>query len=323
MNAGNFTVLKHRADMLEELSRGSCLSAITPLAHPLANAKASILLVDSVPHSRMMLAEVLRSLGVIQLHSARDANDGLSRIQALQPQVVFCELDMQPMDGFAFTSAVRRSLPAPVCATPIIGLSAQATIETVHTARTVGFNEFLLRPFTTGSVIARLEEVLLRPRRFIRSARYTGPCRRRKMVDERAPRRRLEDPTDWVELEDSSTIEPQKRAFHRHLEKISDLIAFLDPTDRAQVRKLHAGSKDTLLLAVDMRDVLLERAATSLVSYIEGIGANGGLDRAVIQTHLSAIHELVRRPRQITQERTIVAAGLEAIVAKKLSEMAA
>jgi hypothetical protein len=47
-------------------------------------------------------------------------------------------------------------------------------------ARDAGVTEFLRKPVTVESVIARVAEVIERPRPFVRCGAYFGPDRRRK-----------------------------------------------------------------------------------------------------------------------------------------------
>jgi two-component system chemotaxis response regulator CheY len=53
----------------------------------------------------------------------------------------------------------------------------------VLAARDAGANEFMAKPFSVKGVAKRLEEVIRRPRPFIRSSVYFGPDRRRKIEE--------------------------------------------------------------------------------------------------------------------------------------------
>ena len=59
-------------------------------------------------------------------------------------------------------------------------------------ARIAGVDEYVIKPFSTGSLTARLESVVLSRREFIDGKTYVGPCRRRKLVVDYAGARRRE-----------------------------------------------------------------------------------------------------------------------------------
>ena len=55
-------------------------------------------------------------------------------------------------------------------------------------------NEFIVKPITAKAVLDRINAVIMRPRAFIQSADYVGPCRRRRdQPDYAGPFRRSAD----------------------------------------------------------------------------------------------------------------------------------
>lgn len=50
----------------------------------------------------------------------------------------------------------------------------------VYEARDAGVTEFIVKPITAKAVLDRLNAVIMRPRPFIRSRDYVGPCRQRR-----------------------------------------------------------------------------------------------------------------------------------------------
>ncbi len=98
------------------------------------------------------------------------------------------------MSGLEFTREVRRNTTGMSRETPIILLAGVIDHDQLMGARQSGINEFLLKPVSAQGVLSRVEEVVLRPRKFIDSRNYVGPCRRRKEDPNYAgPWRRLTD----------------------------------------------------------------------------------------------------------------------------------
>jgi DNA-binding response OmpR family regulator len=50
----------------------------------------------------------------------------------------------------------------------------------VVTARDAGVNELLVKPLSARALFTRIQTIIERPRPFIRTRSYFGPCRRRK-----------------------------------------------------------------------------------------------------------------------------------------------
>ena len=67
----------------------------------------------------------------------------------------------------------------------------------VRMARDSGVTEFLKKPFTAESLYKRIEEIIERPRQFVRADSYIGPDRRRnKKLEYQGPERRIDDPEE-------------------------------------------------------------------------------------------------------------------------------
>jgi DNA-binding response OmpR family regulator len=72
-------------------------------------------------------------------------------------------------------------------------ITGHTSPERVHAARDAGVNEFLAKPVSSKSIMARVISVIENPRPFVRTKAYFGPCRRRRRVDYHGPERRVED----------------------------------------------------------------------------------------------------------------------------------
>ena len=57
-------------------------------------------------------------------------------------------------------------------------------------ARDAGVNELVARPMSLKALSSRMEYIFDKPRPFVRSASYFGPCRRRKSVPYKGKERR-------------------------------------------------------------------------------------------------------------------------------------
>jgi two-component system, chemotaxis family, chemotaxis protein CheY len=143
---------------------------------------------------RSILREILRSIGVRTIKEAPDAIHAYELIQTNPIDIAFVDYAMPDMDGIEFTKKVRTSPDCPNVFLPIIMVSGHSEQGKVHAARDAGVNEFLVKPVTAKSLMARINMVVNHPRSFVKAPNYFGPDRRRRREKEfSGPWRRAED----------------------------------------------------------------------------------------------------------------------------------
>ena len=139
-----------------------------------------ILLVDDNHYMRVLLAEILRAIGVKDIFEANDGAEGLQMMRDHPVDIVMTDLSMQPLDGIDFVRLLRNSPDSPNQMAPVIMITGHSTFARVNEAREAGVNEFLAKPLTARGVIERLHQVVENPRSFVKSEDYFGPDRRRR-----------------------------------------------------------------------------------------------------------------------------------------------
>ncbi len=169
--------------------------------------KVNVLIVDDDIHSRQIVKGILRPLGVRNIREADNGADALRELKTFAADIVFCDWNMDPLDGLEFTRMVRTASDSPNPFVPIIMLTAHNEFTHVTTARDAGINEYLIKPVTPKSLYARICAVIDNPRPYIRSFgkdHYFGPTRRRR------------DVPAHVEV-DRRKVEPVQVAIHPHV----------------------------------------------------------------------------------------------------------
>ncbi len=149
------------------------------------------LTVDDSAEMRSLITNMLFSLGA---HNFLDANDGGGALEIMSVNhidVVLTDWMMTPIDGLELTRHIRTAPDSRYQTIPIIMISGYTEAHHVAQARNAGVTEFLAKPVSPISLYHRIEEVILRPRKFIRTDSYTGPDRHRHNDDAYfGPRRR-------------------------------------------------------------------------------------------------------------------------------------
>ena len=139
-----------------------------------------VLLVDDNHHMRILLAEVLRAIGVREIHEAGDGVEGMQMLRDHPVDVVMTDLSMPAMDGLEFVRLIRSSADSPNLMVPVVVVTGRSTAKAVLEARDAGANEFLAKPITARGVIDRIHQVVEHARPYVKVDGYFGPDRRRR-----------------------------------------------------------------------------------------------------------------------------------------------
>ena len=165
--------------------------------------QVSLLLIEDQAFVRDLLVPVLKALGlgrVIAVSSAEDAVSILSVPRALREKGNAGVIDLIISDWFLGAKSggdllqwVRKNDDELIQFIPFIMMSGYAGEKMVHRARDLGADEFLAKPFSLNTVVARLLAVIDNRRQFIKVRKYFGPDRRRKdePIDEERRRDRI------------------------------------------------------------------------------------------------------------------------------------
>jgi len=108
---------------------------------------ARILLVEDETFIRHTIRRLLRSLGNPEIREAADGTEALAILRdGFDPEVIFCDVQMTPMDGYTFLKTVRGSSDLVLAATQVIVLTASADVNVVRRFSDLGIRSYLLKP---------------------------------------------------------------------------------------------------------------------------------------------------------------------------------
>jgi DNA-binding response OmpR family regulator len=157
-------------------------------------AKVRFLIVEDNAFSRTLIRRILVQFGAIDIGEARDGETAKTEVKSFKPDIIVADWMMKPVDGMEFVRWLRESKDSPAPFTPVIMVSAFSHIANVMQARDAGINEFLAKPISAKSMLARIQAVIEKPRQFVRADAYFGPDRRRKPLPHRGEERRDGEP---------------------------------------------------------------------------------------------------------------------------------
>jgi signal transduction histidine kinase len=113
-----------------------------------------ILVIDDEEGLRLMMLMALRQRGYEVVGAANGAS-GVELAQEKSPDLIICDVNMSPMDGYKTLKALREH-PA-TTATPVILMTGQADNAGMRQGMELGADDYLPKPFSTGVLYAAVE----------------------------------------------------------------------------------------------------------------------------------------------------------------------
>src|SRR6185437_9253128 len=119
-----------------------------------------ILIIEDETPMRTALKDVIEGEGYRAI-TASDGESGLKRAIEEKPDLILLDIMMPKLDGYAVCAELRR-LELPV---PILMLTAKGQVEDRVVGLDSGADDYLVKPFSTEELLARVRALLRRVRR--------------------------------------------------------------------------------------------------------------------------------------------------------------
>jgi two-component system chemotaxis response regulator CheY len=125
-----------------------------------ASPPPTILVVDDQASTRDIIVSGLASYRGAVIVEATNGDEALRLFAERRPDVVLCDIQMQPVDGITFLKTIRGFKDEAVRRTPVIVITGVATREVVTAARQAGASGILVKPISIPVLRARLDAAL-------------------------------------------------------------------------------------------------------------------------------------------------------------------
>jgi len=121
-------------------------------------ASLKILVIDDQEFVRTIVKKMLQQLGTGTVLEAQDGVSGLDSVRESKPDLVICDIQMRPMDGFGFVRQLRTS--DDIATTPVIMLTAHTDAATIARAKDLDIGAFLAKPVLPPALKEKITQVL-------------------------------------------------------------------------------------------------------------------------------------------------------------------
>jgi hemerythrin-like metal-binding protein len=134
------------------------------LTGPVDWTRLSVLVVDDQFNFRLLLRNILNSIGISSVREARDGTEAFEMLSNEHFDVVLTDDEMKPTDGLNLARMIRTSSGSPDPRTLVILMPSQdITREYLQSATRAGVHDMIIKPIATNSVRARIEKHLTSP----------------------------------------------------------------------------------------------------------------------------------------------------------------
>lgn len=146
-------------DFLQRIFGGGRPAVVERRDKPRVNAREGtrVLIVDDSPTIVALLRKLLQQNGYATLE-AGDAEEGIRLAQAEAPDLIFLDIVLPGMNGFAALRQLRRD--ARTKDIPIIMISGNEQATEQFYAQRIGADDFMKKPFSRAEVFMRIEALL-------------------------------------------------------------------------------------------------------------------------------------------------------------------
>jgi len=159
----------------------TCDFGSDPVAGTYNFERISLLIAEPSKYMRSLLVGLTRSFGFRTVYEASDGAQAADLLRERHVDIILCDGPMSPMDGYELTKMVRTSPDSPNPFLPLIMVSAHTEVGRVKMARDIGVTEFLAKPISAKTLLLRICSVIDNQRAFVRSSKFVGPDRRRRV----------------------------------------------------------------------------------------------------------------------------------------------
>ena len=118
---------------------------------------ARVLIIEDEPAMRIALADILDSEGYRVL-TAPDGESGLVHATSQKPDLILLDVMLPKLDGYALCAELRRL----ALHTPVLMLTAKGQVQDRVTGLDSGADDYLVKPFSTDELLARVRALLRR-----------------------------------------------------------------------------------------------------------------------------------------------------------------
>ena len=137
----------------------------------------SVMVVDDNQYMQQIIKTILNSMLVKDVHGFTNPADAFADLENWQPDIVFVDWMMDPINGLEFVQLTRQSESA-LRFIPLVLLTGHADQGLVKQGRDKGADYTIAKPVSLNAVYRTFVRLIENPRQFVQTPTFDGPDRR-------------------------------------------------------------------------------------------------------------------------------------------------
>jgi two-component system chemotaxis response regulator CheY len=146
----------------------------------------SVLVVENSGAMYTLVKDILVTFGIKQIYSAFDVEKGFEVFRRENPDIIITDWLGDSNGGLALIKQIRTDNRSPDPFASIILMTGFTHESKVLAARDAGVSEILVKPYTVLGLYGKIEDLIEKPRAFVKTSSFLGPDRRHKKEATRA-----------------------------------------------------------------------------------------------------------------------------------------
>jgi two-component system chemotaxis response regulator CheY len=122
-----------------------------------------VLVLEDEFHIRTIIIRLLRQIGFTLVDEVSNGADGFKELLRVKPNVILCDIHMQPIDGMTFLRKLRGLNHPELSRLPFIFLTADGKRDTVISAKDLRVDGYLVKPISQKQLKDKIDAVLFPP----------------------------------------------------------------------------------------------------------------------------------------------------------------
>ena len=118
-----------------------------------------VLVLEDEIYIRQIICRLLRQIGFKLINEAADGVEGFKEILRVRPNVILCDIHMEPVDGIMFLRKLRALGHEQLSRVPVIFLTADKQHDTVLAAKELRVDGYLTKPVSQKALKERIDYV--------------------------------------------------------------------------------------------------------------------------------------------------------------------
>ena len=119
-----------------------------------------VLVLEDEMYIRKIIVRLLREIGFDTIYEATDGIEGMRELLRVRPDLILCDIHMEPMGGLKFLQTVRNLKASDFADLPVIFLTADAEVDTVLKAKELRVDGYIAKPVSLAHLKIKIDTVL-------------------------------------------------------------------------------------------------------------------------------------------------------------------